>query len=407
MGTYLPIADSGLFAVGRQDGGFYRLSQWELLTGWVGGFEPWPAPGGGLIGARQEFEAEVLAALCRPPCVVAFSGGRDSTAILCVATHLARREGLPEPIAATHDFSGLGAADETSWQELVIRRLGLRQWERVRDPGAFDVLGCRAREGLARFGLLWPALVHCHAPLVELAGYGGSLVVGEGGDEVMGEHRLTVFNYLVKTKRRPNRSEALSMARSLAPRSLRQSWRRRQMEEADLHPWLPRELQQRFLRQDAQDATAIPLRWDLGVVRHLARRSVTTANNNIAAVLGSSGVSLQTPFLGARFVTAWAAEGGRRGFVSRTGMMRRLFGDVVPDEICRRTDKARFGAAAVGEESRSFLAGWHGEGVDSSLVDVELFKGACLRERPPFAVQMLLQAAWLGTRSPVATAHRV
>ncbi len=75
-------------------------------------------------------------------------------------------------------FTGRGEADESRYQELVIRELGLREWYRFRDVEAFDVLGERARHGLTRHGLLWPAMLHCHAPLVELAAGGGGIISG-------------------------------------------------------------------------------------------------------------------------------------------------------------------------------------------------------------------------------------
>ncbi len=50
----------------------------------------------------------------RSPCVVAFFGGRDLSAILCVATHVARREGLSDPVPETHDFAGCGPSDEST-----------------------------------------------------------------------------------------------------------------------------------------------------------------------------------------------------------------------------------------------------------------------------------------------------
>jgi len=80
--------------------------------------------------------------------------------------------------------------------------------------------------------------------------------------------------------------------------------------------------------------------------------------------------------------------------------MRRLFGDVVPDEICRRDSKASFGGVAVARESLDFLKGWNGEGVDSSVIDVERFRAACQEEAPAFGTQLLLQSAWLGVFGP-------
>src|SRR5580700_7079125 len=64
-------------------------------------------------------EEIVLPALLRPPCVVEFSGGRDSSLVLAVATRVATREGLPSPVAFTQHYPGLAEANEDEWQELV------------------------------------------------------------------------------------------------------------------------------------------------------------------------------------------------------------------------------------------------------------------------------------------------
>jgi asparagine synthase (glutamine-hydrolysing) len=86
-----------------------------------------PVPG----SVRAAFEAALLPALRRAPCLVSFSGGRDSSAVLAVAAHVARREGLPLPIPATIHFPHAGGTQETEWQEQVIGHLGLEDWHRV------------------------------------------------------------------------------------------------------------------------------------------------------------------------------------------------------------------------------------------------------------------------------------
>ena len=53
---------------------------------------------------RAAFEAAILPGLRRSPCLVSFSGGRDSSAVLATATAVARREGLPLPVPITHRF---------------------------------------------------------------------------------------------------------------------------------------------------------------------------------------------------------------------------------------------------------------------------------------------------------------
>src|SRR5487761_457194 len=111
----------------------YRMTPTETAWGWVTGGLPAPLPprcrhGGSPLAAM---EATILPALARPPCVVQFSGGRDSSLVLAVAASLARREGMAPPVAFTHRFPAVPGADEDEWQELVIRHLGVADWERV------------------------------------------------------------------------------------------------------------------------------------------------------------------------------------------------------------------------------------------------------------------------------------
>jgi len=54
-------------------------------------------------------------ALLRPPCVVAFSGGRDSSRLLAAAADLAAREDLAPPTAYTFRYPLDPAADESHW----------------------------------------------------------------------------------------------------------------------------------------------------------------------------------------------------------------------------------------------------------------------------------------------------
>lgn len=392
------------FALAPHDGaldadGYYRASDYELVTGWVGGFDPVALPGREYPARtpRQGFEAALLPALQRTPCVVAFSGGRDSSAVLAVATHLARREGLPDPVPATHDFGGRGETEETTFQELLIRQLGLRDWHRFRDVQAFDVLGERARRGLRRHGLLWPAMVHCHAPLVELAAGGGSIVVGEGGDEVLGNQRMTAVNYVIKKRYPPGRRTLRLLAGSLAPAVQRRRRLRHDLRSEGMHPWLRTDVAEDFVRHLARDLAAAPLRWDRAVLRHAGRRAVTMAAVNFRRIFAPEDVTYHEPFLDPAFLGPFTRAGGRRGWITRTAMMRMLFDDVVPDEICRRQQKARFGAVAVGEISRRFLADWRGEGLDPDVIDIEAFRAAVRSESPPFGTQLLLQAAWLAS----------
>ena len=137
----------------------------------------------GFPSPRDAMERVVLGAVSRPPCVVGFSGGRDSSAVLAVAVHVARREGLPSPIPVTRVFADVPESDETEWQELVIRHLGITEWIREPIDDEMDVLGPLAQARLRRHGVLWSPLLHGDDYSLGHA-RGGSLLDGEGGDDV-------------------------------------------------------------------------------------------------------------------------------------------------------------------------------------------------------------------------------
>ena len=70
--------------------------------------------------------------------------------MLAVATHVARRDGLPEPVPITRVFPQVSESDENEWQEAVVRHLGLADWQRVVIEDELDVIGPIATQHLAR-----------------------------------------------------------------------------------------------------------------------------------------------------------------------------------------------------------------------------------------------------------------
>jgi asparagine synthase (glutamine-hydrolysing) len=127
---------------------------------------------------RAIVESEILPALLRPPCVVAFSGGRASSLVLRAAVRLARREGLEVPVPATLRLRKQRPAERLA-QERVVIRLGLTEWLRLPVADDLDPVGPAAMAALRRYGLLWPAGAHVFTPLVGWA-FGGSLITGLG-----------------------------------------------------------------------------------------------------------------------------------------------------------------------------------------------------------------------------------
>ena len=105
-----------------------RPSSLEIATGIAFGSAPgmaplWPAFPSGETPLTA-LERACLPALEYGPCLVSFSGGRDSSLVLAAATRAARRHGLPLPVPVTNRFAGVPYADESTWQELVMAHRG-------------------------------------------------------------------------------------------------------------------------------------------------------------------------------------------------------------------------------------------------------------------------------------------
>jgi len=119
---------------------------------------------------------------------VCFSGGRDSSAVLALAVHVARRRGAPAPIPVTLRFPGHPESDENRWQDMVVDHLGLRDWIVIERPDV-DLLEPAITDLLTTHGLLYPSQIGSYVPIVSAAA-GGVLLTGEGGDESFGGWQL-------------------------------------------------------------------------------------------------------------------------------------------------------------------------------------------------------------------------
>jgi asparagine synthase (glutamine-hydrolysing) len=335
----------------------------------------------GDVTPRAALEREILPALLRPPCLVSFSGGRDSSAVLAVAVALARREGLELPIPATNVFPAAVHASEAEWQELVVRHVGAAEWLRPEHDDEMDVLGPYARRMMRRHGLLLPCNAHFHLPLIDAA-RGGSLLTGVGGDELF---TAAGCRPAPRNLARAALAGSPAWVRRLAlryrhPVSL--PWLRPRARGAlttaavDVAAREPRELFQRVA-------------WWRGM-RHLGEGQVALT---LAAADGD--VLLSHPLLGARVWSAAARVAAPHGFEGRTDGMRRLFGDLLPEPVLSRASKAHFNEVFWTATARSFAAAWDGGGVPEQYVDPgELYRH--WNGPDPMAQSfMLAQAAWL------------
>jgi asparagine synthase (glutamine-hydrolysing) len=367
------------------------LTALELVSGLVFGTEP---DGRGSrsssAAARSALEAAVLPALRRPPCLVSFSGGRDSSCVLAVGVAVAREQGLPLPIPVTLRFRPGTEADESDWQELVVASLGLTNWLRLELGDDLDVVGPVATRALRRHGLLWPFNAYLHLPLLEAA-RGGSLLTGIGGDELF-DSRVSRVRALLAGRVKPVPRDLLRLGLALGPERLRRAVARRRcpLSLRWLRPAAQHELVRAWAAESAQQPHRLAARADwlprLRSLRLCARSLETMA----AAEDVLLAHPLEEPSLAASvFLTPELA------YADRAGRLRAILGDLLPDEVYLRSTKAAVNRALWGPHARELVGDWTGEGVDGELVDADALRSVWADDAPDGRSFLLLQAIWL------------
>jgi asparagine synthase (glutamine-hydrolysing) len=377
-----------------------RLSPLDVACGLVFGEDvgapklPAPLPG----GPRAALEAAVVEALARPPCLVSFSGGRDSSAVLALATHVARREGLDGPIPATNCFPEVSSSDELEWQERVVRHLGLDDWERVFLTDELDSVGPIAQETLRRHGPLWPFNAYFHVPLLRRAA-GGSLLTGVGGDEAFATSQWARVRLLSRGAVRPRLRDALSVALALAPKPLKIPFIRRRRIPANAFPWLQQGAQRAAEKAAAEEAAAEPLRWRRAIEWKRRLRHMEVSLESLQSLAAAEDVAIAHPLSDRRLWAALAELPGQERFQSRTEAMRRYFGDLLPEPILVRSTKASFDEVFWNRHSRAFAQSWNGGGVDPGTVNVEALRREWASPAPNPRSFLQAQVAWLNSSS--------
>lgn len=379
--------------------GYIRPTELEVAWGDVPGFQPSrPWPPVREKGALGALESAVLPGLLRPPCLIAFSGGRDSSAVLATAVNLARRVGLQDPVPLTRRYPNEPTTDESSWQEMVVRHLHLEDWVRI-DTDAGDLLGPAATASLVRRGVLWPPLLHLWEPLIERAA-GGSLMSGEGGDEVFGPHPSRLAAALLQRRRNASRSLVVDVGRTLMPAPLR---RRRLERSQQPRPWLRPEAQSALDRALAADESAEPYQWAEWLARLAARRSSSIGTHNLTLLAREHDVALVQPLLDEGFLSALGAASPRLGFANRTQAMASVFDASLPPALLARNDKIWFNRVVFGSSTSDWVARWDGSGVPRHLVDAGALAEVWKSDEVHAGTALLLQGAWLATRSAALT----
>ncbi|GAA4972842.1 asparagine synthase-related protein [Pseudonocardia tropica] len=377
----------------------------EIAAGWLPGYGEIPDPDPSPSHPVEVLRDIIRAALQSTPCVVAFSGGRDSSVILALAAEIARREQLAPPVAMTFRHDGDDDADESGFQEAVVGHLarsGLPvEWQRVVIGDEFDLIGPLMRPVLLAHGApVWPASL---GPTIELArrAAGGAVLTGEFGDEITGPQRMTVLRGVV---RRRGRGLALrdwsNVAAEATPRLLSGWHEPRGTVDLD---WLTPDARAESRRRTRADVRRLPLRWDRSVRTWMARRAAAVGHRTTDLTARAHGCLLVQPLGEPAFVDAFAAFGGAFGLRSRSSAVELLSAGLLPAEVVRRRSKAVFNTSRFGPLTQEFVATWDGSGVDRALVDVDVLRRRWRAREFHAQSALLLQQAWLaGTRKEVA-----
>jgi len=384
----------------------HSLSALTLATGVVLGTDPdvgpLPAVPPGL-STRAALERAVLPALQRQPCLVSFSGGRDSSAILALAAHVARREGLPLPVPVTMRFPACLEAEEDEWQEMVIRHLELPDWVRLDFDDELDIVGPHAQAVLRCHGVLWPFNAHAHLPLARCA-TGGTLLTGRGGDELLFPDMLwRRLNQVLTRRARPRPRDVVRLVTAYGPAVLRRYAIRRRLPDLDANwPWLRAEVKRDLLAGWIADLADTPIRWDSALDLALWRSNVCQFGSRSLSLVGAMHDAIVvSPFVDPLALSAFAREGGRAGLPNRTAAMRHLVGDLLPEALVRRVTKATFRDAFWSRYAAAFAGSWDGSGIDRDIVDGEALLAHWTSGGPVDARTFgLLQTAWMVTGQP-------
>jgi hypothetical protein len=354
----------------------------------------------------EAFEDVLREALQRTPCMISFSGGRDSSALLAIAVSLARREGLPLPVPITLRFPGDAQAAEDTWQDTVLAHLQVGEREIVTVTGdMLDVVGPAATECLDRHGLLFPYNTYCHLPIVRAAS-GGSVVTGFGGDELAIASVARWAERAAWLGQRSARAVALQIfARSPYPIRFARNMGRRDTLAA-MTPWLTRPATVRLRVQEARDNAGEPYGWGRVITERLwPSRWVQVARQHSQAMADWFDVQMCHPFADARVLRSIAAHTPYYGLGGRTDLVRDLFGRFLPDPIITRESKASFSTSIWSETALSFARTCSMAGVDQGYVDARRVRAAWQDRTVNSFSGSLLQQSWQAgnTSEPVAT----
>ncbi len=321
---------------------------------------------------------DVVATVLDPaqPTLVEFSGGVDSSLVLAAATVASRRAGQPDPIPVTYRYEAAPATDESAFQDLVVRWLGLREWRVFHLTDEHDVIGPPAIELLAEIGPILPGVLAGKAwSLAQLRGQ--SMLNGEGGDAILGERRITSSRMALRHFRHGQVRAAArarrTLARDLGPRMVRTRLIAEDIRRQYGPPWLDERLRYELSMRSSPEDAAEPLDPRHYFEYYLSLPGVWVLQHNARHVRAHFGVTLHSPLMDPNFLAVLAATVPRLRWINRSELIARYFATLLPAEIVERRSKAEFSDAYFAAPTRRFARSWDGRGIPEQA-DAEWLK---------------------------------
>ena len=360
--------------------------------------DPPPAPH---RSSLDEFTTRLFSSsFGRGPCYMPFSGGRESSMWLAMATRYARRHGHGDPVPITLRHPGLASPEQLRLQEHVVAQLGLADWERVEPDDDLDLIGPVAGAGLRRTGPFWPPNAYVMAPLLEAA-RGGVFVPLTGLSDFFAWWRWAPLAGVLMRHRRPTAGDAALLGSMLVPVSIRaRVAHRRRMPPLS---WLRPAAERRALELLTTRRATVPVRFNRAATAQITHRCFTGAAGTFRALGEAFGTTTELPLCRPGVVESLAGAGGWRGFGEQRAMLRRLAGDLLPSDLLARRLAPDLNPVFFGEPSREWAANWTGEGLDESVVDTEALRRNWLSDRPDPRTACLLQYAWLAEQVAIGS----
>ena len=323
------------------------------------------------------------------PVYVCFSGGRDSSAVLALAVHAARRLGAPLPVPVTLRFPDHPESDESQWQEMVVRHLGLTDWVVIERADA-DLLDPVITGLLAARGLFYPSQIGSYLPIVAAAA-GGVLLTGEGGDESFGGWQFRAAMHPLAWGPRSAAKAVAVASLNRGTASMKRWYRRRGWP----YPWLTVAGRQAVDVALDDAAEREPLAWRAYVAWMFARRAWFLAQQTMSEVGEASRCEIVHPLADPAVLAALSDAWTWRGPADRTDVMQAVVGDLLPPQVVERDDKAILASVFLGARAKAFIEQWDGSGVDAEWVDPDVLRQVWARRYPYVGSFNLLHQAWL------------